>query len=296
MLKFSILITLVALFTAYAFEGLSDDDMLKLKDHGLSTGTGLAKTSKSAIALTQYFNPSVNLSFTVPNDWYITDTIGFSGFCLLVLSNSYATASVFIVGWKENTVYEATRHGPSNCFYDNWSSSKLSIFVPYLSYVYDTTINNVRYAHNQIKDKDASNTNTITHIRTRFTQSNTVYYHSMYYRTTISDYNINETIYNSNWLNLLFIYSNPSTVAKTVAPLVVSQDQLSLSKSAIHVNLIEQQSIKLQVFDIQGRLLKHLYSGVLDGKKDFDLGRLSPPYIVNLKASISENKLVLPLK
>jgi mRNA-degrading endonuclease HigB of HigAB toxin-antitoxin module len=241
-------------------------------------------------SLTSYSNSSYNIKYTAPSGWsFISPSTGDNGVSLHVTSPYYSPTIIIAVFNRDNED-AAYRIGPSLCFNTTSFCYKRQISKAPLVYACIDTIlpDGNHYASIEIKYLDDYSIIAVT-----YSLHYGRYVQYLSYMTTVADYEQNKNVYLQHWNNIEW-YS--PTLLKNNNSSLPAHSTLSISNNNVNVQLEKQQQIKLELFNLQGQLLKNLYTGPSMGKTSYPIGneaRSNQIYILNLQADNEQKSLIL---
>lgn len=227
-------------------------------------------------AVYSYRSTYFNVNYTCPSGWSITsvDTTPDTYF-LTVQRPAYYDILVF--GSRCETSREAK--------FFNYSSNYASIKVCYngsqgkmpgVYDIFDTTYatSNITMVRSKIKYYKTSTTS-YTDIGVTYTENLGIFQHGILYMVPITEYTNYDTSYTKSWFNLLFADYKNIGIERTVLA-KTSSNIMTTANGIATLTLADQQQVKLDLYNIQGRKLAKIFDGELQGTNSFDINQYFP--------------------
>jgi hypothetical protein len=170
-----------------------------------------------AMAQQAYTNADFNAKYTAPAGWVFDPPTTIPNGSILIKPNRVGLnpAQCDVLFTKHTTETEAYQYPSSNGFFHTNSfmnvTRTLSTQAPIIFNIRDTTEPNVHFCYIILKQVDAGV------IMAYFSTSNRIWSQQFKLVTTISDWNVNENLYISNWMGMGFISETGPTAAKISA-------------------------------------------------------------------------------
>ena len=278
--KYAVIGIIITIWTFnYAFAGGTEIDKNNyinkfFGSNGTENYSGKTTAIKSD---TSYLDPDYNVKYICPAGWRIDSvcpmTGKYGGVVLYVRNPSYQS-TMFIDLFKLNSVEEAALFGGMRCFVMSQIAYVYSSLMPGIYAIgdaLDTITQGKIYHYTSIALKEKDENNLVTDVDIEYTQQESVYVHSIFYFPSISDYNLNDSIYIKNWLNLNFLDDDRPVLEKRSSPPLSTT--LNYKNGTAIVSIKEPQDVKLSLFNIAGKKMSDVYNGTMSGSRSFNLSK-----------------------
>ena len=251
---------------------------------GIESDISLSKRNRTC--LTSYENSDFNMHYEAPAGWSFNEPlVGPLGILIYPMSLSY-DAEVYVWALKRDSAVADIY--PDYALYQSihnaYSNSSTSPII-YYNFDSDTMEVSLRAVTVEIQYGQTYSYTLCTHVN-QYDQ----YIHQVDIFAATDDYEANWREYWDHLNNLSFL---SMTLAKNISNKNMPNSKIVINGEYVELTMDAMNDIKFDMFDMRGKKVKNIYSGILSGKKIFNMKNITRSnqiYLLKLKTNdISES-------